>query len=203
MKKFTLLVLVFSLLSVFAFAELNADEFNKVVNSKTDRIDELVNIGNEVHQKAQECHDALAAGDFKKAHKAAIDALNKNEDFKATARQYGFKISNILVNGKAPLNNNEIGNPMMYNNDLAEVVVLTEVMLGKMSLSEAIEDNPRMANQAGVLGFLSGNVKHMMADYVDLNEAFMHHPKCRQWLNEAYKDYWIVIPADKYCETAQ
>lgn len=199
MKKFGFLVFIFSFLSCFAFAQFNADKFNKAVKSKTDRIDELVAIGNEIHQKAQECHKALAEGDFKTAHKAAIDALNKNVDFKATAMEYGFKIKNALVNGNAPLSNNEIGNPMMYNGDLEEVVVLSEVIMGEMSLAEAIDRNHRMTLQYGVLGFLSGNIEHMKVDYVDLSEAFSSHKRCAAIVDEAFKAGVIVKSSADFC----
>lgn len=200
MKKICFLTLYFSLLCVFAFAGTNEDKLNNLLNSKAAQMDELASIGNEIHQKAQECHEALSAGDFKTARKAAIDAINRNEDFKATARKYGFKIKNALVNGNAPLSNNEIGNPLMYNNDLAEVVVLSEVILGKMSLVDAIDRNQRMTKEYGVLGFLSGTIKHIMIDYVDLNEAFSSHKKCAALVDEAFKAGLTVKSSAEYCQ---
>ena len=152
----------------------------------------------EVHTKAAACHSALEDGKIRQALNNAEKALSLNEELRERAREYNVKINYGFGSMKQP-NDNSIWDPLVNYSDLEEVVILSEVMLGKKSLAQAIEENRSFAKKEGVIAFLTGNVKYMNSNFVYLGDAFQAHKSCVKEVSAAFKEGVIEKSAEEFC----
>ena len=191
---------IFLMFAVCLFLSGGAMSFtgNAALDNTINRT-ELENVGNVIHKKAEACHNALAAGKIKQALTNAEEAVKLNEQFRAKAKQYGFKIVRYMINGSTPSSNKEIGDPMWYNDDLPEVILLSKVMLGKISLLQTIKENEEFTRRRGIIGLLTGNCEYAAIDYIDIGEAFKAYKDCSKEVDAAFEAGVVAIPAKDFC----
>ena len=191
---------IFLMLGICLFLSGNAMSFksNAALDNTLNRA-ELENIGDAIHKKAEACHNALEAGKIKQALTNAQEAVKLNEQFRAKAKKYDFKIVRYMINGETPSSNKEIGDPMWYNDDLPEVILLSKVMLGKISLLQTIEENEEFTQRRGIIGLLTGNFKYAAVDYIDIGEAFKAYKDCTKEVDAAFEAGVAVISGKDVC----
>ena len=125
--------------------------------------------------------------------------LNLMSNLEQKQKKYDFKIVRYMINGETPSSNKEIGDPMWYNDDLPEVILLSKVMLGKISLLQTIEENEEFTQRRGIIGLLTGNFKYAAVDYIDIGEAFKAYKDCTKEVDAAFEAGVAVISGKDFC----
>lgn len=190
MKKLFLSFLA-ALLAVCAHAAVQ-DDVQYAAHEK-----ELVNMGVEIQTKTNALHEALDNNKISQALKLGLEVKNLHQQQQQKAKQYGFKI--VPVVGDAPLTKYQIQAPSIYSEELEEDILLCQVMLGKISLVDAIAQNGHLRTQRGVIAFLTGHVPQMNIAFLHINEAFKASKHCEQEMIDAFDMGMVQLMAGEYC----
>lgn len=84
-----------------------------------------------------------------------------------------------------------------------EFLVLARVINGETSLANAIQENPSLADDQGVVGYLSGKHSHMNIRYLPIAEAFKRWKNCSYELGAALQEGLVTKSPKGFCETSE
>lgn len=158
---------------------------------------ELVSIGIEIQTKTDAMHNALDTHKISQALKLGLEVKSLYQKQKEKAERYGFKI--VPVMGDVRLKKYQIQAPSLYSEELEEDILLCQVMLGKISLADAIDQNKHLLTQRGVIAFLTGHVPQMNVAFLSINEAFKASKKCGKEITGAFDKGKVQFLPEEYC----
>lgn len=160
MKKLLLIMFMVGLGSFAVAGTLSAHSNQGSANALADTLEE----------KIVDMNQAVEDGQFEKVAQLADQVIVLSQRLK---KQLPPDAPVAIVNGRATP-----GYVVFEASVAPEFLVLAQIMLGKISLAQAVEENPSLARQDGFFAWITGVISHMNVRYVSMAEAFRSWEKC-------------------------
>ena len=80
-----------------------------------------------------------------------------------------------------------------------EFLALARVINGEKTLADTIRENPSLAQDGGVVGYLQGKVKYMDVRYLPIAEAFKRWKNCAYEVAAAQKEGVVAKSPKDFC----
>lgn len=127
----------------------------------------------QAYDNALACRQAVQSGRWNAAIQAGTKAQQYHRQATALAEENNIKIYRAVI---AP--DNLLTDPFVFLADVYENVLFAQVISGKISMQEAVQQGRQLAKNEGLLGAILGENEKINAAYMDISEAFRSWKGC-------------------------
>lgn len=145
------------------------------------------------YENALACRQAVQSNRWN----AAIQAGSKAKEYHQKATSLAEK-NNIKVYKAVIAPDNLLTDPFVFLADVHENILFAQVISGKISMQQAVEQGQNLVKNGGLLGAILGNNEKVDARYMDISEAFRAWKGCPRAIESLGEQ--AKVNAQEFCQ---